>query len=346
MSPARQRLLFTAAVLAVSLHFALSYLSRAEPFLDIGAFAHGRASLPFQNRALTGWVLRGAMALDGSGTEGGVHAGLGHFHWSYGGQTTTVTAVLFLLAFASMVAVLTSTRASLQRLTGDAVFASCACFLAAYMAYFNYILSPDAHFLLPYDLPSLAFFSAALWLMLAGRIGWYYLVFLLACLNRETALFLVLFFAVLEGTRGDRKPEGRRGRLAAQVALQVGIWVGVRLWMRQLYGHNPVEAGSGLFEIKLGQNLGFLVRPQHWPTLLSNFGFLLPVVLWYRKRIPHAGLRRGLPIVGLWFAGMMVVGVIIEIRVFGELISYVSLLVALLAWTALEDRGAGAISES
>ncbi len=349
MSPARHRLLFTAALLAVSLHFTLCYLAWAQPFLDLTAFAQGHASLPFQNRALTGWILRGAMALD----HGALHGLLAHVHWSYGGQGAMVTAVLFLLAFGSMAGVLVSTRASLGRLTGNAVFASYGCFLAAYMAYFNYIFSPDAHFLLPYDLPSLALFSVAFWLLLTGRIAWYYPVFVLACLNRETALFLALFFAVLEGAwpgeRGaTRWTEERGRRLLAHVALQVALWVAIKLWLRHLYGHNSVEAGSGLFEIKLGQNLGFLVRPQHWPTLLSNFGFLLPVVLWFRKRLPHAGLRRCLPILGLWFAGMMVVGVIIEIRIFGELISYMSVAAGLLAWTALEHwrpRAAGAVEQ-
>ncbi len=326
MSSARQRFVFWAALLLVSLHFSLAYISETRPFLDLPAFAAGRTDLPFQSRALTGWLLRGASHINGRQLD----LVLQRAFPASGGQASEWNLLLFLIAFVSMVAAILCTRASLVFLTQSRSFASVSCFLVAIMAYFNYILSPDARFLLPYDLPSLAFFCAGLYLILSKQLTWYYPVFILACLNRETAVFLALFFAVLEWPRKHRVPW-------LHVAPQVILWTGVKLWLQHLYASNPVEEGSGLFDVKLLQNLGFLAKPQHWPTLLSNFAFTFPFVLYLRDRISHEGLRKCLPILGLWFAAMMVVGVIIEIRIFGELISYMSLVVSLLVWKRLEN---------
>jgi hypothetical protein len=338
MSYARQRLLSLAAALVVSLHFVLAYARHSPLLLDLRVFAAGRAELPFQERALTAWLLRWVLRCDSVGLERELHRILPP---SAGWMDLGSTFVLA-MAFAGIMAAILATRASLERLTGDGAFAGWACLLVPYMAYFNYVLSPEANFMYPYDLPSLGFFCVCLWVILAQRFAVYYPVFFLACLNRETAVYLILFFGVLEGTRRGRI----EGRLAAHLGVQVAIWTAVKVWMQHLYGHNPVEHGSGLFVIKFAQNLRLLGNPYHWPVLLSNFGFLLPVVIWRWRDIPHRGLRRCLPILALWFGPMAVVGVLIEIRIFGELISYVSLLAGLLVWQGWRGRAAVAARSS
>jgi len=59
-----QRLAFLAALLLVTSHFSLAYISEAKPFLDLRAFAAGVTGQPFQERALTAWMLRGATRFD------------------------------------------------------------------------------------------------------------------------------------------------------------------------------------------------------------------------------------------------------------------------------------------
>ena len=66
--------------------------------------------------------------------------------------------------------------------------------------------------------------------------------------------------------------------------------------------------------------------------LLSVFGFTLPMVLAWRAWMKNAFMENALYVFAAWFAVMMMVGVIIEIRVFSELISFMALAVALIIY--------------
>jgi hypothetical protein len=117
----------------------------------------------------------------------------------------------------------------------------------------------------------------------------------------------------------------------------------MRLIVLHLYGHNPVAASSRIADLKLWQNLGFLVKPQHWPAFASIFGFTLPLVIVRRRYLEPGFLRRGLIVVALWFVLMLFVGVLIEIRIFGELISYMSVAVGVILRRWLTAREAAPI---
>jgi hypothetical protein len=123
----------------------------------------------------------------------------------------------------------------------------------------------------------------------------------------------------------------------------LAAWVAMRLLVLHLYGHNPVAASSRIADLKLWQNLGFLVKPQHWPAFASIFGFTLPLVIVRRRYLEPGFLRRGLIVVALWFVLMLFVGVLIEIRIFGELISYMSVAVGVILRRWLTARGAAPI---
>ena len=84
--------------------------------------------------------------------------------------------------------------------------------------------------------------------------------------------------------------------------------------------------GRGRFEIHLGQNLVSILKPFQWPLLASLFGFTLPVLFALRDRIGDARLRNSLLVLlPLWAIAMLVVGVVVEVRIFGELIAPVAL---------------------
>jgi hypothetical protein len=106
----------------------------------------------------------------------------------------------------------------------------------------------------------------------------------------------------------------------------------------QLYCKKPVDVASGIADLKLRQNLGFLVKPQHWPAFASIFGFALPIVVAGRRYLEPDYLRRGLMVVALWFVLMLFVGVLIEIRIFGELISYMSVALGVILYRWLTAR--------
>jgi hypothetical protein len=329
----RQRLIFLAALLLVTSHFSLAYISEAAPFLSLRAFAAGLAPQPFQERALTAWFLRGANRLDSPGFEAGLHRLLP----AMGAAFNETTLVLLIIAWLSMAASIVITRETLLKLTGDALFSSWAAFLVPYMAYFTYILNFGPHFLLPYDLPSLFFFCAGFYLLVMRRALLLIPLIAVATLNRETSLFLIVFYVVLElSRRGDQR---RRAAVFAYAAGMLAAWIAMRLIVLHLYGHNPIAGASGIADLKLWQNLGFLLKPQHWPAFASIFGFTLPVVIAGRRYLEPDFLRRGLMVAALWFVLMLFVGVLIEIRIFGELISYmgVALGVILYRWLTARD---------
>ena len=92
------------------------------------------------------------------------------------------------------------------------------------------------------------------------------------------------------------------------------------------------------------QHLEFLVKPQHWPAFARIFGFSLPVVLVCHRWLQPNYLRRELMVVALWFVLMLFVGVLIEIRIFGELISYMSVALGVILYRRLLLRNDAAIA--
>jgi hypothetical protein len=328
----RQRIIFLAALILVASHFSLAYISEAAPFLSLRAFAAGLAPQPFQERALTAWILRGANRFDSPQFEAALHRLLP----AMGDAFNETTLVLLIIAWISMAASIVVTRETLLKLTGDALLSSWAAFLVPYMAYFTYILNFGPHFLLPYDLPSLFFFCAGLYLLVMRRPLLLVPLIAIATLNRETSLFLIGFYLLFELSRGgDRK---RRVAVLAYAAAMLAAWIAMRLVVLHLYGHNPVAAASRMADLKLWQNLGFLVKPQHWPAFASVFGFTLPIVVVYRRYLKPDFLTRGLIVIALWLALMLFVGVLIEIRIFGELISYMSVALGVIVHRFLTTR--------
>jgi hypothetical protein len=99
-----------------------------------------------------------------------------------------------------------------------------------------------------------------------------------------------------------------------------------------LFAANQPEIGSGSFYYKLGYNLQTILKPRQWPVLFSVFGFTLPLVLLGKRWMKNAALERAIYLLPAWFAVMMMVGVIIEIRIFSELISYMALAVGLILY--------------
>src|ERR1700760_1744629 len=110
----RQRITFLAGLFWVESHFSLAYISEAAPFLSLRAFAAGLAPQPFQERALTAWVLRGTNRFDSPGLEAGLHRLLP----AMGAGFNETTLVLCIIAWLSMAASIVMTRETLIRLTG------------------------------------------------------------------------------------------------------------------------------------------------------------------------------------------------------------------------------------
>jgi hypothetical protein len=320
-------LLFVALACA---HFAILYLWRSPQFLDLRLFAQGGERVPYQTRILMAWVLAHTAA---SPHLGPILARLAthlpkEFHDPY-------ILVLVLTSFLSMFVAVVAARATLLHLTGSRRFASWAALLTLYMAYFNLIDVYGLTYSLPYDATSLAFFSIAVWLVLTQRFWLLLPIFALGTLNRETFCFLTIFLALYAWFSPNRTAAIRRA--APHLALQTLLWIALRLWMRHKFLLNPHDSAhspSGLFDIQVTHNIISLLKPPQWPLFLGLFGFTLPLFIHSYRWIPDRALARAVAtLLPLWFAAMMIVGVIVEVRIFDELTAFLVPCIALILWT-------------
>ena len=321
--------LWSLLVLLVCGHFAISVVVNHRQFLDLARFTHGEATTPYQYRALMAWTLR-ALG-EAAPFQALARAMPGALKNPYALASCAVD-------FVAVLGAVLATRATLERLTGAKTFAAWASLLVVYMAYFHFGLAYGLNYALPYDVPGLLFFALAFLAIVARNDPLYYGAFVLAAFGRETIILAAVPFAVwrLYDASGARADRGWRGVWPHVVAQLLIILLVKALIVRLYAGRTPLPDDAGLFETHLRGNLFSFLNPYQWPLLASVFGFALPLVVLYRDRIADARLRRSLRIMlPLWGIAMFVVGNVVEIRTFGELIVPVALGAALIAHRTL-----------
>jgi hypothetical protein len=302
-------------------HFCLAYIQNCKPFLRLGEYEQGLSHLPYQQRVLMAWVLSAGLKLPGL--------------WRISAHLPTPLSdpgmlILFAASWLSLFGSVLFTWRSLARLTRDEEYSRWASLLVVYMAYFHFPLAFGLNFFLPYDLPSLLFFCGCIYSVVSGRVQLFYLFFIIGSFNRETICMATLFLVIWRWH--ERK--GRMGifLLTGQVLTQAALWLAIRLYLHHRFAGNVPDTADASFYYKLSYNFRTIVKPQQWPVLLSVFGFTLPLTLAWRKWIKNPAVERELFLLPVWFAVMMLVGVIIEIRIFSELISYMALVVGLILY--------------
>lgn len=268
------------------------------------SFTDGTALLPFQYRALVPWLVRGLTEAVPALARTDVRVLYAPFEFA--------AALGVYAAFAYLLRVLGWT-ASGARLAALGVFVPLAFNLAAPWRYNNVFF--------PYDTPSVAFFTLGLALLLDGKLPAYYALFVLATLNRETTCFLTMAYVAL--SVGRERPV----RIAAHVAAQTALWGAVKVGLLALYAANqPLDLQTGgLFSEMVGRNARILVSlPGIVYILFVTMGGLAgaAVLLWHRVR--DARVRRLTWIALPFLAGMAVVGELMEVRIYSELIPLVA----------------------
>jgi len=295
----RVNLVFFAAAVILSLHTVPYELRVCFPPPDIGddsphALAAGIASTPYQYRVLVPWLVRGAMGahLIGPDSEMAVFAAI---------QTVTLVVLAFVF------------RRYLSLFINDRVLASVMALTLYAVLPFNYFNLPYY----PYDIPSVLFFTLGLLLIHQRNWWWFYPVFAVATLNRETSLFLTV---VMVCVLFDTYPWPKLGLLAGS---QLAIWGVIKIALWFLYRENR-WLGYGLYQFQLKANVAtILAFPIKGIIALSTWGCLwIAVIIWHR-RIHDVFLRRTLWTVPVFIASMFVVGFVIELRIYGEVLPIV-----------------------
>ena len=196
----------------------------------------------------------------------------------------------------------------------------------------TYVVHLDADFSYPYDMLSLAFFTAGLYFIYTRRFPALIATMLLGTLNRETTLFLIPIYMLDAATTSvphPAAPISQRFHLRQipwlRVATLLALWLVIKLPLAHYFAGNDASENY----VRIRENLGRL-KPRLLPALLNICGYLLPVVVLMRRRLRPIRFSNYLYVLPLWFAVMFYTGVLLETRIYGELSGYTAIAVVLL----------------
>jgi hypothetical protein len=185
----------------------------------------------------------------------------------------------------------------------------------------------------PYDTASILVFVLGLIFLLEKKTLPFYLLLLVGTCNRETTIFLVLLHVLVNWKTSARS------WIALHLGAQTLLWIAVKLLLSYAYQDNTgdllqIHAWKNVQRIFFATETATAGGLYGWVTLATVFGFLWVPVLLFRQWIRNDFVRSTLLVIPFFAAGMMAVGVITEIRIFGELIPVVLSAFALIATNA------------
>ena len=177
----------------------------------------------------------------------------------------------------------------------------------------------------PYDIPSLTFFAAGIILFLQKKWLWFYPIFILACLNRESACFITFGGFLLTLQLGQSKfvdlLKSNRWMIS-QVIAQACIWLALRLILSYAFRDNPreffEEPHSMIDFITLiwnGEPHWAMQNPRFFLTLFAGI-WIVPLLYW--KNLNQSAKR--ILVLGLIYLSALVLrSNMMETRVYNEL---------------------------
>jgi hypothetical protein len=292
-----------AAVLAVGYALARVAVNTENLPHALADYTAGTGRTPFQYRALVPWTVRAAVA---------AVPPLGKSLWVPYGAVEALAAVAAWAAARRVLRPFLTERAGGRAAAALGVFPLLALNLAL----------PFRHnaFFFPWDTLSVALFTAGLALLRERRWPAFYVLFAVATLNRETTCFLTIALVLSEFGRMPLP------RLAAHGAAQLAVWVAMKSLLAAVYAHNvPLlgEGTSGLFVMPTLINLGAVSGVPGLLILAGAMGGLWLVPALMADRVTDRPLRRMARVVPVFVVGMLLVGEMLEVRIYSELIPLV-----------------------
>ena len=314
----RRRWPLAAFYVLATIQIAWCYLWLTRPYVNTELYERGLERMPFQGRCLMMLPFRLAHSSTALRLAGKLFA-VSHFWFPRPVQPEVLMQAVINVACLGLTGYLTTRiyqASSRRRLLTPFIY---PLVLIAFAS--TYILHTVQNFRFTYDLPSLAFFTTGLYLIWFRRHwAWFAALFVVATVNRETTLLLLPLY-LIDHARRQGRVEWRRllqtRSLMATVPLAL-FWIGWEIFIRHHFSNNHSE-----FYPRLNWNIKSLLLPHAWPQLLSACGYLLPFVVVMRRWLPSQRLRAWLLLFPLWLAFMFSYGILIETRVFGELIPLV-----------------------
>jgi hypothetical protein len=190
----------------------------------------------------------------------------------------------------------------------------------------NYVYLSPVNYIEPYDMPAILIFSGGIQSLYFKRFRWFYSLLFIGMLNRETAALLTCAFILVEYDRLNRPS------LLCHIAAQALIIIAVKGLLYFIYRDNGGVAVELYVQQSLPgvpdpppshfvQNLGYLCSGALLP-LFGGVWLVLGCTFWF---IEDRILRRLMWLIPVEFAFMMVVGRMLEFRLFNECVPLVAL---------------------
>lgn len=303
--------------LSVCAQFSLCYVSLTGFWMDLHAYANGRARVPFQGRMLMMIPLRWAEH------DPAIVRFASHHVSSMRSPDLIVIAVASFVSLALTGWLVTRFYSELPERT---LFAWLPCFLLLVLCFSDFVLHYENNFIYPYDLPSMLFFTMGIYFIYRGWFWALLALFPVATLNRESTLFLIPLLAV-DAAWQDERLELRRllqpGLIAKVLSLGV-VWIAIKHYVVARYAGNPGYYGSHLSE-----NLRSLHHPEVWPQILSTGAYLPLLIPFLWTRIRPVRLRMYLLVLPPWILAMVYYGNLMETRLAGELHGLLAITIAI-----------------
>ena len=305
-----------------TLQFVRYYSGSTVFYLNMSAYLSGHERLPFQERVLPILFLKPLT------DSAWVMHHLAHSQ----GAFTPERGPFYLLSFIALIVSAIYTQRLYNLLSESRLFAYALFPVLLFTVIWTYSIHSEANFSYPYDLPSLAFFTAGLYYIYARRFVPLLLVIVVGTFNRETTLFLIGMFVL------DSATEQLNGRLNfkmvswVRVALLGALWATIKLSLAHRFAGNDASESFLRFSDNLHQ-----LKPRLVPALLNICGYTVPLVLLFRRALYPLRFRNYLWILPIWFGVMFCSGVIVETRIYGELCSFSAIALLLIMERTAQD---------
>ena len=329
----RTRLVLIAVDVLATVQLVWCYLWLTRPYVNTALYEQGLERMPFQGRALMMLPMRWAHASDML-RQLSLPFALSRFWFPRPVQPEVIVQALIDISCLLLAGYLTTKiyeASSRDRLLTPLVY---PLFLATCAA--TYIMHTVQNFRFLYDLPSLAFFACSMYLLYFRKpVSWFATLFVVATINRETTLLLLPLYLISRSVEDGRfQPRRLLSPRSLSVVVPLAVfWGAWQLVVRRVFALNASE-----FYPRLDWNVKSLLAPLAWPQMLSACGYLLVFVVLLRRRLPDPQLRAWLWLIPVWIVFMFSYGILIETRVFGELIPFVVCAAALILEQSLAAR--------
>jgi hypothetical protein len=299
------------------------YIFSTQSYIVLQDYMYGRERLPFQERVMAAVLLRSILHFDFM---------VSLFNRLHGVFSPPVQGAFLLLSYiwfaiAGYFCVKLYRAVSYRRTFDFLVYPLFLCITLA-----SYAVQITQDYAYPYDIPSLAFFTAGLYFIYTRQYLPLACVMFLGTFNRETTLFLIPIYLIdqtaVANASGSTMPRFDLSRVPwLRSALLLLIWAAVKLPIDHHFAHNGSDN-----QLRIRENL-VNIGPKHWPGVLNICGYTIPIVLLLHRRISPRRFANYLLIVPLWIVVMFFTGVMLETRIYGELSSLATIAMLLI----LED---------